>query len=148
MTLNNHQAQLQVRYQVPVTTQSAVSVSTIGAPIVNTVQMRDTGVILQVTPRVNKNGLVQLDISQEVSNSIPTTTFGIDSPTIQERKLSSTAEILGLFGLVCHLNLPESAYPTHKTGTRDVAPIALLAWAALLNSARILSVKRRPAKGS
>jgi general secretion pathway protein D len=93
VTLNNHTAQLQVGDEVPVTTQSAISVGTAGAPIVNSVQLRDTGVILQVTPRVNKNGLVQLDISQEVSNSIPTTTSSIDSPTIQQRKLSSTVVV-------------------------------------------------------
>jgi general secretion pathway protein D len=78
---------------IVVTTQSAVSTSTSGAPIVNSVAMRDTGVILQVTPRVNKNGLVQLDISQELSNSVPTTTSNIDSPTIQERKLSTTVVV-------------------------------------------------------
>jgi len=93
VTLNNHEAQLQVGDEVPVTTQSAVSVTTPGAPIVNSVQMQDTGVILGVTPRVNKNGLVQLDISQEVSNSVPTTTSGIDSPTIQQRKLSTTVVV-------------------------------------------------------
>jgi len=93
VTLNNHEAQLQVGDQVPVTTQSSVSTSNSDAPIVNSVAMRDTGVILQVTPRVNKNGLVQLDISQELSNSVPTTTSNIDSPTIQERKLSTTVVV-------------------------------------------------------
>jgi general secretion pathway protein D len=93
VTLNNHEASLEVGDQVPITTQSAISTTTSDAPIVNSVQMRDTGVILQVTPRVNKNGLVQLDISQEVSNSVPTTTSNIDSPTIQERKLSSTVVV-------------------------------------------------------
>ena len=93
VTLNNREAQLQVGDEVPVATQSAVSVTNPGAPIVNSVQMLDTGVILGVTPRVNKNGLVQLDITQEVSNSIPTTTSGIDSPTIQQRKLSTTVVV-------------------------------------------------------
>jgi general secretion pathway protein D len=93
VTLNNHEAQLQVGDEVPVTTQSAVSVTTPGAPIVNSVQMQNTGVILSVTPRVNKNGLVQLDISQEVSNSVPTTTSNINSPTIQQRKLSTTVVV-------------------------------------------------------
>jgi general secretion pathway protein D len=93
VTLNNHEAQLQIGDQVPITTQSAISTSTSGAPIVNSVAMRDTGVILQVTPRVNKNGLVQLDISQELSNSVPTTTSNIDSPTIQERRFSTTVEV-------------------------------------------------------
>jgi general secretion pathway protein D len=93
VTLNNHEAQLQVGDEVPIATQSAVSVTNPGAPIVNSVQMQDTGVILSVTPRVNKNGLVQLDITQEVSNSVPTTTSGIDSPTIQQRRLSTTVVV-------------------------------------------------------
>jgi general secretion pathway protein D len=93
VTLNNHEAQLQVGDEVPVATQSAVSVVNPDAPIVNSVQMQDTGVILSVTPRVNKNGLVEMDITQEVSNSVPTTTSGIDSPTIQQRKLSTTVVV-------------------------------------------------------
>ena len=93
VTLNNHEADLQVGDEVPVITQTAVSTTTTDAPVVNSVQMQSTGVILSVTPRVNKNGLVQLDISQEVSNSVPTTTSGIDSPTIQQRKLSTTVEV-------------------------------------------------------
>jgi general secretion pathway protein D len=93
VTLNNHEAQLQVGDEVPIATQSAVSVTNPDAPIVNSVQMQNTGVILSVTPRVNKNGLVQLDITQEVSNSTPTTTSGIDSPTIQQRRLSTTVVV-------------------------------------------------------
>jgi general secretion pathway protein D len=93
LTLNNHEAMLQVGDSVPIATQSAVSTTTAGAPIVNSIQMQDTGVILTVTPRVNKNGLVQLDISQEVSASTETTTSGIDSPTIQQRKFTSTVVV-------------------------------------------------------
>jgi len=93
MVLNNREATLQIGDQVPVTTQSALSVGTVGAPIVNTVQMMDTGVILRVTPRVNQNGLVQLDITQEVSDVVKTTTSGIDSPTIKQRKLTTTVSV-------------------------------------------------------
>jgi general secretion pathway protein D len=125
VTLNNHEASLQVGDQVPVTTQSSVSTNASDAPIVNSVQMRDTGVILQVTPRVNKNGLVQLDISQEVSNSVPTTTSNIDSPTIQERKLSSTVVVkngdtVALGGLITE-NISKS-----RSGVPYLAKIPLL----------------------
>jgi general secretion pathway protein D len=125
VTLNNHEASLQVGDQVPITTQAAISTSNSEAPIVNSVQMRDTGVILQVTPRVNKNGLVQLDISQEVSNSIPTTTSNIDSPTIQERKLSSTVVVrngdtVALGGLITE-NISRS-----RSGVPGLAKIPLL----------------------
>lgn len=90
MVLNNQTATLQIGDQVPIVTQQAQGVSSPDAPIVNTVELKDTGVILKVTPRVNDSGLVTLDVAQEVSDVAATTTSGIDSPTIQQRKLSST----------------------------------------------------------
>ena len=90
MVVNNQTASLQVGDQVPVATQTAVAVTDINAPIVNSVQFRDTGVILNVTPRINEGGLVMLEIVQEVSSVIPTTTSAINSPTIQQRRFSST----------------------------------------------------------
>jgi general secretion pathway protein D len=125
VTLNNHEAQLQVGDEVPITTQSSVSTTNSDAPIVNSVQMQSTGVILSVTPRVNKNGLVQLDISQEVSNSVPTTTSSIDSPTIQQRRLSTTVVVkngdtIALGGLITD-NKTKS-----KSGVPYLAKIPLL----------------------
>lgn len=90
VVLNNQTATLQVGDQVPIVTQSSQSTSAGGAPVVNTVELRDTGVILKVTPRVNDSGLVIVDVSQEVSDVAATTSSGIDSPTIQQRKLTST----------------------------------------------------------
>ncbi len=105
MVLNNREASMQIGDQVPIAVQSSVGVADPDAPIVNAVQFRDTGVILKLTPRVNKNGLVLLEISQEVSDVVPTTTSGIDSPTIQQRKISSTiavrsGETIALGGLI------------------------------------------------
>ncbi len=125
VTLNNHEADLQVGDEVPIITQSSVSTTTTDSPIVNSVQMQSTGVILSVTPRVNKNGLVQLDISQEVSNSVPTTTSGIDSPTIQQRKLSTTVEVkngdtIALGGLIT------DSKSSSKSGVPYLSKIPLL----------------------
>lgn len=105
LVLNNQTASLQVGDQVPLVTQQAQSVSAAGAPIVNTVELRDTGVILKVTPRVNESGSIILDIEQEVSDAVPTTTSGISSPTIQQRKLASTVstrsgQMIALGGLI------------------------------------------------
>ena len=44
-------------------------------------------------PRINAGGLVSLEVSQEVSNAIATTTSGIDSPTIQKRAAESAVTI-------------------------------------------------------
>ncbi len=93
MVLDNHTADLLVGDQVPVATQSAVSVINPDAPIVNSIEFRDTGVVLRVTPRVNKGGMVNLEIEQEVSDVVPTTTSGIDSPTIRQRRIKSTVAI-------------------------------------------------------
>jgi general secretion pathway protein D len=87
--LNNQKASLQVGDQVPIVTQTSQSTDSVGAPLVSTIQMRDTGVILEVTPRVNDNGNVILDVMQEVSEVAQTTSSGIDSPTIQRRKIHS-----------------------------------------------------------
>lgn len=114
LTLNNEPALLQVGDQVPIVTQQAQSVTSPGAPIVNTIELRDTGVILQVTPRVNESGTITLDISQEVSDVAQTTTSGINSPTIQQRKLTSTVatksgQMVALGGLIRNRQTREKA---------------------------------------
>lgn len=105
MVLNNQTATLQVGDQVPIIIQQAQSVAAPGAPIVNTVELRDTGVILKVTPRVNDSGTIILDIAQEVSDVAQTTTSGINSPTIQQRRIASTVatrsgQMIALGGLI------------------------------------------------
>ena len=36
--------------------------------MVNTIDYRNTGIILRVVPRINANGNVLLDVEQEISN--------------------------------------------------------------------------------
>jgi general secretion pathway protein D len=105
VVLNNQTATLQVGDQVPIIVQQVQSVAAPGAPVVNNVELRDTGVILRVTPRVNDSGTVTLDISQEVSDVARTTTSGINSPTIQQRRIASvvatrSGEMVALGGLI------------------------------------------------
>lgn len=89
LVLDNEQASLQVGDEVPVATRSSVAVNDSSAPIVNQIEFRNTGVILQVTPRVSSSGLVLLDITQEVSDVVETTTSKLNSPTVRQRKLAS-----------------------------------------------------------
>lgn len=90
---DNNTATLQVGDQVPITTQSAVSVLTPGAPVVNSVTYKDTGVILSITPRINESGRVMLEIEQEVSTVGQTTSSTIDSPTISRRRVKTTVVV-------------------------------------------------------
>jgi len=105
MVLDNKTARLQIGDQVPITTQTATSVVTAQTAIVNSISMQDTGVILSVTPRINESGRVQLEIEQEVSSVVKTTTSKIDSPTIQQRRVKTTVvvndgEVLALGGMI------------------------------------------------
>jgi general secretion pathway protein D len=91
MVLDNQSAVLNVGDQVPILTTSQSSAE--GVTITESIEYRDTGVVLEITPRVNANGLVVLDIVQEVSDAIPTTTSGISSPTIQQRLIETTVAV-------------------------------------------------------
>ena len=105
MVQNNQTAHLQVGDEVPIVTQTATSVVEANVPLVSSIELRETGVILEVTPRINASGLVVLDVNQEVSSVRPTTTSGIDSPTIQKLEFTSTvavrsANTIALGGLI------------------------------------------------
>ena len=67
------------------------------APIVNSIELRDTGVILSVTPRVNASGLVVVELQQEVSNVVrdgarPPSPSRRRRPSAQ-RQISSTVAV-------------------------------------------------------
>lgn len=105
MVMDNKTATLQIGDQVPITTQSAISIQGANAPIVNSITYRDTGVILQIRPKINESGRVLLDIEQEVSSVTNTTSSSIDSPTIQQRRVKTTVvvndgESVALGGLI------------------------------------------------
>jgi general secretion pathway protein D len=93
LVLDNQTARIQVGDQVPIATQSAVSITDPDAPVVNSIEQRDTGVILSVTPRVNASGLVIMEIDEETSDPVQTVTSDIDSPTIQQRRVASTVAV-------------------------------------------------------
>jgi general secretion pathway protein D len=92
MVLNNETARLQIGDEVPVITQQVQSTEAL-APVINSIEYRDTGVILNVSPRVNAGGLVVLDIVQEVSDVVETTTSTLNTPTIQQRQIKSTVAV-------------------------------------------------------
>lgn len=93
MVLNNQLASLQVGDQVPILSGEAQSTVDADSPVVNSVEYLDTGVILKVTPRVNRSGQVMMDISQEVSGVDNNASSTIGSPTIQQRKIDSSVSV-------------------------------------------------------
>ncbi len=91
LVLNNETATVNVGEQVPIITSETVNQnSDADNPNVNrTVQYRDTGIILNVTPRINYNGIILLDIDQQVSEAQKNETGVNDSPIILSRQLKT-----------------------------------------------------------
>jgi general secretion pathway protein D len=105
LVVDHQTAVLQVGDQVPVPSQQVQSTLSADAPLINSIEYRDTGVVLQVSPRVSSSGVVTLEIGQEVSDVAKTTSSSIDAPTIQQRRITSTivvedGETVALGGLI------------------------------------------------
>jgi general secretion pathway protein D len=89
VVVDNGDASLEVGDQVPISTGSANVLSANNA-VVNTIDYKNTGVILHVQPHVNYNGSVLLDIDQLVSEPTgPSLT-----PTISTREVKSTISVV------------------------------------------------------
>jgi general secretion pathway protein D len=130
LVLDNQPARLQVGNVVPYLTQSSQSLIVANAPVVNSVNYQQTGVVMEVTPRVNSGGLVTPDILQdvsEVSTTIPTP--GINSPTFNDRNVTSRVVVqdgqtVGLAGLI-----PDNA-STNNQGIPWLKDVPLLGFLA------------------
>lgn len=108
LATDNSEAKIQVGSEVPILTSQAVTGAvTVGATNVftNTIQNRDTGIILTVTPRITATGLVSLRIAQEISSAQAPPSSAIQSPTFLKRLVSTRAvvqdgETIALGGLI------------------------------------------------
>ena len=93
---DNSEAVLTVGSEVPTQTQQQQSTISASAPIVNSIEYRNIGVILQVRPRINSNQAVSLEIAQEVSRVDQTstsTTSNALTPTFIQRKITSRVNV-------------------------------------------------------
>jgi general secretion pathway protein D len=92
VVIDNQPATLQVGDEVPISTGSA-TVLTTNNTIVNTIDYRNTGIILRVNPRINVNGNVRLEIEQEISNVAPTAGANTLTPTVSQRRVKSSISV-------------------------------------------------------
>jgi len=64
LAIDNKESIIEVGEQVPIPIGESV---TDGGTTITSIQYRDTGVLLTVTPHINSNGLIKMELSQEVS---------------------------------------------------------------------------------
>lgn len=88
MTRNNQEAVINVGQAVPflVSTQETAT-----GGILTSTDFRDVGVILTVTPRINRSGTVSLDVNQQINSLVEFTLF--DAPIISTREASAFVTI-------------------------------------------------------
>ena len=108
---DNVAARIQVGSQIPIlTSQGVVPGGTGGSSLFsNTIQNRNTGVILNVTPRINAGGWVTLEVEQEVSSPGPPPVGGIQSPSINIRSVTTqvtikNAQTIAIGGIISETN--------------------------------------------
>ncbi|WP_103122912.1 type II secretion system secretin GspD [Methylopila sp. Yamaguchi] len=103
----NQVANFQVGDEIPIVTRQAQSVENIDSPLVNQVEFKNTGIILNVIPRIGQNDAVTMQIEQEISS----VASGADTltPTISKRRVASNISVVSgqtvlLAGLISKRN--------------------------------------------
>ncbi len=91
---DNKEASINVTDQIPVASAEYLYDSGSTGVTQTSIQYRDTGIILTVTPHINERGLVSMDIAQEVSEEGGEKTVGDKVyPSFRERKVTTTLTV-------------------------------------------------------
>ena len=140
---NNKEAKIDVSREIPIASGST-QVATAAVISETTIEYRDTGVILSVTPHINERGLVTMDISQEVSDleKQSINVAGKDYPAFFKRTVSTTLTVRngqtiaigglikdkedeGITGVPCLIKIPVIRY-LFGTWGKEVEKIELI----------------------
>ncbi|NCC60276.1 MAG: type II secretion system protein GspD [Verrucomicrobiae bacterium] len=95
LSSDNTEAKINIGEEVPIVTSELRTnpEGTTNTTVDKTIQYRKVGIILNVTPHINENGMVRMEISQEVSKLLDKTVKGIDSPLFSQRQLNTTLAV-------------------------------------------------------
>jgi len=94
LATDNRPARIQVGSEIPILTGQTSTFTGTATPLTsNAIQYRNTGVILTIIPQVNSQGLVNLQVKQEVS-AVGVPNFGsTGSPSFTTRDAETTAVV-------------------------------------------------------
>jgi len=91
LAADNTESRIEVGKEVPiVTSEYTPTTLEAGETYSRSIEYRDTGILLTVTPRINEKGLVAMEISQEVSDVSEQRIEGINSPIILKRQAETS----------------------------------------------------------
>lgn len=93
MVKSGEEALIEVGNEIPVITRNQADLTTVAGTsnILQEISYRKTGIIMKIKPVVQANGLVDLEISQELSEARPNASTSLaGSPTILSRRVKTT----------------------------------------------------------
>ncbi|MDZ7761349.1 MAG: type II secretion system secretin GspD [Desulfovermiculus sp.] len=92
---DNKEATINIGDEVPIPTTTEQRTDTSADRLTTTtLQYRDTGIIMKVTPKINKQGMVRMEIEQEVSNLSTQSVEGVRAPIISTRNSATTVAVM------------------------------------------------------
>ncbi len=137
MATDNQKAEIMVGENIPATTGQVQSAST-GSAITNSMERKDVGVILKLTPQITSDDSVRLDLYQEIS--AVTTIAGVDAnvsgPVTSKRAVTTSVvvrhgETMVIGGLIRdNVNASMSKVPF-------LADIPLIGWLFQYNTTKV-----------
>jgi general secretion pathway protein D len=85
VTIDNQEATITISEQIPFLTSSRVDENN---NVITTYDYKDIGIILKLTPHINKNGYITMEINQQVKKIVEGTVL-LENPSVYNREITS-----------------------------------------------------------
>jgi len=89
VTIDNHEAMINIGEQIPFLTSSRVDENN---NVIQTYDYKDIGIVLKITPHINKNGYITMDINQSIKKIVEGTTL-LENPSVFNREVTSRVTV-------------------------------------------------------
>jgi general secretion pathway protein D len=89
VTIDNQEALISIVEQIPFLTSSRVDENN---NVIQTFDYKDVGISLKLTPHVNKNGYITLDIKQQIQKIVESTR-SLENPSVFKREINSQVTV-------------------------------------------------------
>lgn len=89
VTIDNQEAVITIGEQIPFLTSSRVDQYN---NVISTYDYKDIGIVLKITPQINKNGYITMKINQQVKKIVEGTTL-LQNPSVFNREISSKVTV-------------------------------------------------------
>jgi general secretion pathway protein D len=90
VTLDNHEATINISEKIPFLTGSRVDQNN---NVIQTIEYRDIGILLKLTPFINENGYITLNINQTIQKIVEETRE-LASPSVFNREITSKVTVM------------------------------------------------------